>query len=37
MTEYYPMGGTKEGNRNARIDSTEKMLTFLDKLSTGPP
>jgi len=36
MTEYYLMGGSKEGNRNARIDSTEKMLISLNKLSTEP-
>lgn len=34
MTEYYMMGGTEEGNRKARIDSTEKMLSFLNRLST---
>lgn len=33
MTEYYLMGGTQEGNRKARIDSTERMLTFLNKLA----
>jgi dienelactone hydrolase len=33
MTEYYMMGGSEEGNRKARIDSTERMLRFLDKLS----
>jgi uncharacterized protein len=37
MTEYYMMGGTEEGNRNARIDSTERMLSFLNKLSTEQP
>ena len=36
MTESYMMGGTEEGNRKARIDSTEKMLSFLNKLSTEP-
>ena len=36
MTEYYMMGGTEEGNQKARIDSTEKMLSFLNKLSTEP-
>ena len=34
MTEDYMMGGTEEGNRKARIDSTEKTLSFLNKLST---
>jgi dienelactone hydrolase len=34
MTEHYMMGGTEEGNRKARIDSTERMLSFLNKLST---
>jgi dienelactone hydrolase len=33
MTEYYMMGGTEEGNRKARIDSTERMLFFLNKYS----
>ena len=33
MTEHYMMGGTEEGNRKARIDSTEKMLLFLNKRS----
>jgi dienelactone hydrolase len=33
MTEYYMMGGTEEGNRKARMDSNERMLRFLDKLS----
>ena len=35
MTEYYLMGGTEEGNRKARIDSTERMLSFLNMLSAG--
>jgi hypothetical protein len=35
MTEYYMMGGTEEGNRKARIDSTERMLLFLNKLAAG--
>ena len=35
MTEYYMMGGSEEGNRKARIDSTEKMLLFLNKLAAG--
>jgi dienelactone hydrolase len=34
MTEHYMMGGSEEGNRRARIDSTERMLLFLNKLST---
>jgi dienelactone hydrolase len=37
MTEYYMMGGTEEGNRKARIDSTDKMLLFLNKLSAEQP
>jgi dienelactone hydrolase len=36
LMEYYMMGGTEEGNRKARIDSTEKTLSFLNKLSTEP-
>jgi dienelactone hydrolase len=36
MTEYFMMGGTEEGNRKARIDSTERMLSFLNKLSAEP-
>lgn len=35
MTEYFMMGGTKEGNRAARIDSTARMLSFLESLSSG--
>lgn len=34
MTEYFMMGGTEEGNREARIDSREKILSFLNKLRT---
>lgn len=37
MTEYYMMGGTEEGNRKARIDSNEKMLSFLNRLSAEEP
>jgi dienelactone hydrolase len=33
MTEYYMMGGTEQGNRKARIDSAERMLSFLNQLS----
>jgi dienelactone hydrolase len=36
MTESYMMGGTEEGNRKARVDSIERMLSFLSKLSTEP-
>jgi dienelactone hydrolase len=36
MTEYYMMGGTEEGNQKARVDSTEKTLSFLNKFSTEP-
>jgi uncharacterized protein len=36
MMEYFMMGGTEEGNRKARIDSTERMLSFLNKLSAEP-
>jgi uncharacterized protein len=38
MTEHYMMGGTEEGNRRARIDSAERVLSFLNKLSAdqGP-
>jgi pimeloyl-ACP methyl ester carboxylesterase len=36
LTEYFMMGGTEEGNRKARIDSTEKTLSFLNKLSSEP-
>jgi hypothetical protein len=34
MTEYFMMGGTEDGNKKARIDSTERTLAFLNKLST---
>lgn len=37
MTEYYMMGGTEEGNRKARIDSTKRTLLFLNKLSGEQP
>jgi len=37
MTEYYMMGGTEEGNRKARMDSTERALLFLNKLSAEQP
>ncbi len=33
MTEFYMMGGTEEGNRKARIDSTGRMLLFLNRLT----
>jgi uncharacterized protein len=36
MMESFMMGGTEEGNRKARIDSTDKMLAFLNKLSAEP-
>ena len=36
MMESNMMGGTEEGNRKARIDSTEKMLAFLNVLSAEP-
>jgi dienelactone hydrolase len=36
MMESNMMGGTEEGNRKARIDSTDRMLSFLNKLSTEP-
>lgn len=29
LTEFFMIGGTKEGNANARHDSWQKMLTFL--------
>jgi uncharacterized protein len=32
LTEHYIMGGTKEGNRAARIDSTERIARFLREL-----
>lgn len=33
LDEYFMMGGTKEGNRKAGIDSTRRMLEFLNELS----
>ncbi|MCA9094556.1 MAG: hypothetical protein KDA68_13785 [Planctomycetaceae bacterium] len=30
LTEYFMIGGTEEGNRDARIDSSQKMLEFLE-------
>lgn len=36
LTEEHMMGGTEEGNRKARIDSTEKTVSFLNKLSPEP-
>lgn len=32
ITEHYMMGGTEDGNRKARIDSTERTLSFLNRL-----
>jgi dienelactone hydrolase len=37
MTEHYMMGGTEKGNRKARIDSTERMLLFLNELAARQP
>ena len=34
MTEYFMMGGTHEGNRDARIGSLERTVSFLKKLSS---
>jgi uncharacterized protein len=36
LTEEYMIGGTEEGNQKARIDVTEKTLSFLNKLSAEP-
>ncbi|MCX7008100.1 MAG: dienelactone hydrolase [Kiritimatiellaeota bacterium] len=33
LTEYYMMGGTREGNQRARLDLATKMLAFLNELS----
>ncbi len=33
LNEYSMMGGTKEGNKKAGIESTRRMLEFLDELS----
>ena len=33
LTEYFMMGGTEEGNKKARIDSTRRMLEFLTEIS----
>lgn len=33
MTEYFMMGGTEEGNREARLDSTKRVLAFLGRIS----
>ncbi len=33
LNEYFMLGGTKEGNKKARIDSTRRMLEFLNELS----
>jgi uncharacterized protein len=32
LNEYFMLGGTKEGNKKASVDSTEKMLEFLNNL-----
>ena len=37
LTEYFMMGGTEEGNRKARIDSAQKMLSFLNRQSAEQP
>jgi hypothetical protein len=33
LNEGYMMGGTSEGNKNAKIDSKQRVLDFLDQLS----
>jgi dienelactone hydrolase len=33
LNDGYMMGGTKEGNKNARVDSEQKILDFLNMLS----
>jgi dienelactone hydrolase len=33
LTEYYMMGGTREGNQRARLDLATRMLAFLNELS----
>jgi uncharacterized protein len=33
LNEYFVMGGTKEGNKKARKDSTRRMLEFLNAIS----
>lgn len=36
LNEYFMLGGTREGNKKARIDSTKKMLKFLEELAFEP-
>jgi dienelactone hydrolase len=33
LNEGYMMGGTQEGNKNARIDSEQRILDFLERIS----
>ncbi len=35
LTEYFMMGGTEDGNRQARLDSTQRTVSFLNQLATG--
>ncbi|MFN7139977.1 MAG: acyl-CoA thioester hydrolase/BAAT C-terminal domain-containing protein [Limisphaerales bacterium] len=34
FNEYFPMGGTKEGNRKARLDLADQMLRFLQRVDS---
>ena len=36
LDERFMKGGTKEGNKRARMDSTRRMLDFLNELSAEP-
>ena len=33
LNEFFMMGGTKEGNRKARLDSTRRISEFLSKIN----
>jgi hypothetical protein len=37
LSEFYMIGGTTEGNRKARLESTDKMLEFLSQFRVKPP
>lgn len=39
LTEHYMIGGTEEGNRQARVDSMKRVMAFLERIENGssPP
>lgn len=35
LNEFFMIGGTKEGNRKARVDAWQRMLAFLSQIADG--